>query len=47
MSELINRIDNNKVSQKYNISIDKINMIKDNLVNGIIDPRDNLDKTKK
>lgn len=31
MSELINRIDNNKVSQKYNISIDKINMIKDNL----------------
>ena len=46
MSELINRIDNNKVSQKYNISIDKINMIKDNLVNGIIDPRDNLEQIK-
>ena len=46
MSELINRIDNSKVSQKYNISIDKINMIKDNLVNGIIDPRDNLEQIK-
>ncbi len=46
MSELINRIDNNKVFQKYNISIDKINMIKDNLVNGIIDPRDNLEQIK-
>lgn len=46
MSELINRIDNNKVSQKYNINIDKINMIKDNLVNGIIDPRDNLEQIK-
>lgn len=46
MSELINRIDNNKVSQKYNISVDKINMIKDNLVNGIIDPRDNLEQIK-
>lgn len=46
MSELIYRIDNNKVSQKYNISIDKINMIKDNLVNGIIDPRDNLEQIK-
>lgn len=46
MSELINRIDNNKVSQKYNLSIDKINMIKDNLVNGIIDPRDNLEQIK-
>ena len=46
MSELINRIDNNKVSQKYNISIYKINMIKDNLVNGIIDPRDNLEQIK-
>ena len=42
----IDRIDNNKVSQKYNISIDKINMIKDNLVNGIIDPRDNLEQIK-
>ena len=46
MSELINRIDNNKVSQKYNISVDKINMIKDNLVNCIIDPRDNLEQIK-
>ncbi len=40
--EQLNKIEENKLSQEYNISLDKIKMLKDNLVNGIIDPRDEI-----
>ena len=39
MAELLNNIND---YQKYNISVDKWDMIKRNLVNGIIDPRDEI-----
>lgn len=41
---LLDKIDDQKIIDKYNISKDKLNMIKDNLINGIIDPRKELNK---
>ena len=44
--EILSKINDEEVSQKYNISIDKLNMIKDNLINGVIDPRDEVKKVR-
>lgn len=44
IKESLNNVDNNKVINTYNISLDKIETIKDNLINGIIDPRDEIEK---
>lgn len=44
--EILNKIDDKIITEKYNISLDKLNMIKDNLINGIIDPRNEIKKVK-
>lgn len=44
--EILNNIDDKIITEKYNISLDKLNMIKDNLINGIIDPRNEIKKVK-
>ncbi len=44
MEELLNNIDNKIIKEKYNISNDKVEFIKNNLVNGIIDPREEMPK---
>lgn len=42
ISNKINSIKINEITNKYNISEDKWEMIKNNLVNGVIDPRDEV-----
>ena len=42
MENKLNSIKDNDVINKYNISIEKWEMIKNNLVNGVIDPRDEI-----
>lgn len=42
MENKLNSIKDNDVINKYNISIEKWKMIKNNLVNGVIDPRDEI-----
>lgn len=46
MTDLISTINDDEVVKKYNITFEKLNMIKDNLINGIIDPRDSLEQVK-
>lgn len=46
MTDLISAINDDEVVKKYNITFEKLNMIKDNLINGIIDPRDSLEQVK-
>jgi len=46
MKSLLDKINEKEVLKKYNITEDKLNMIKDNLINGVIDPRDNLEQVK-
>lgn len=43
---ILDSVNDNEIIKKYDISIDKLNMIKDNLINGIIDPRDEVKKVK-
>lgn len=45
MLKLIDKIDNNVIN-KYHITQDKWDMIKNNLVNGVIDPRDEIPQMK-
>lgn len=42
MQEKIAKLNDKKVLEKYNISEEKWQLIKDNLVNGVIDPRDEI-----
>ena len=42
MKERIDALNKNEVMNKYNISEEKWDLIKDNLVNGVIDPRDEV-----
>ena len=42
MNKCLKNVNNDEVTNKYNISIDKWEMIKNNLVNGVIDPRDEI-----
>ena len=44
--EILSKLNDEEVSQKYNISIDKLNMIKENLISGVIDPRDEVKKVR-
>lgn len=44
--KILDKIDDDEIINKYNISLDKLNMIKDNLINGIIDPRNEVKKVK-
>ena len=44
--EILDKINDDEIINKYNISLDKLNMIKDNLINGIIDPRNEIKKVK-
>ncbi len=46
MTDLLSTINDDEVVKKYNITFEKLNMIKDNLINGIIDPRDSLEQVK-
>lgn len=38
----LGKINNQEVIKKYNITLDKLEMIKNNLINGVIDPRDEV-----
>ena len=42
MQENIARLKDKEILEKYNISLEKWQLIKDNLVNGVIDPRDEI-----
>ena len=44
--EILDNIDDSKIINKYNITSDKLAMIKDNLINGVIDPRNEIKKVK-
>ena len=44
--EILDKVNDNELINKYNISLDKLNMIKENLINGIIDPRSEIKKVK-
>ena len=44
--EILSKLNDEEVSRKYNISIDKLNMIKENLISGVIDPRDEVKKVR-
>ncbi len=44
MEQKTSAINDSDVTGKYQISLDKWNMIKNNLVNGVIDPRDEIKK---
>ena len=44
--EILNSVDNNQIISKYGISEDKLNTIKDNLINGVIDPRSEIKKVQ-
>lgn len=39
---ILDRINEKECTTKYGISVDKLNMIKENLINGIIDPRSEI-----
>lgn len=41
---ILSKINDNEIINKYSISADKLNMIKENLISGIIDPRDDIKK---
>ena len=43
---ILDKVNDNEVIKKYNISKDKLDMIKDNLINGIIDPRNEIKKVQ-
>ena len=42
--EILDKINDKDIISKYNISQDKLDMIKENLINGIIDPRSEIKK---
>ena len=42
MEERLNKLNDNDIVSKYDISLDKWDTIKNNLVNGVIDPRDEI-----
>lgn len=42
MEEDLKKLNNQEIVTKYNISLDKLEMIKNNLINGVIDPRDEI-----
>ncbi|MEG1506255.1 MAG: Tex family protein [Bacilli bacterium] len=42
MEESLNKLDSKEIISKFNISLEKFMMIKNNLINGVIDPRDEL-----
>lgn len=42
--EILDKINDKEILSKYNISEEKLSMIKDNLINGIIDPRSEIKK---
>lgn len=42
MADKIAMLDSNKIMEKYNISLEKWDLIKTNLVSGVIDPRDEV-----
>ena len=42
MEEALKKLNNQEIVTKYNISLDKLEMIKNNLINGVIDPRDEI-----
>ena len=42
MEEALKKLNNQEIITKYNISLDKLEMIKNNLINGVIDPRDEI-----
>ena len=42
--DILDNINNDDICNKYNISENKLEMIKDNLINGIIDPRSEIPK---
>lgn len=44
--EILNSINDEEIINKYNISREKLDMIKDNLINGVIDPRSDVKKVK-
>ncbi len=44
IKEEIKKIDYEKIKRTYNISLEKLEMIKTNLSKGVIDPRDNIKK---
>lgn len=44
MASLLNDLKEREIINKYNISLDKFNTIKSNLINGVIDPRDEIKK---
>lgn len=44
--EILNNIDDKQITTKYSISEDKLNTIKDNLINGVIDPRSEIKKVQ-
>ena len=41
---ILDKVNDEEIIKKYNISSDKLSMIKDNLINGIIDPRSEIKK---
>ena len=42
--EILDKINDNEIISKYNISKDKLDTIKNNLINGVIDPRSEIKK---
>ena len=42
--DILSKVNDNELVSKYNISLEKLSMIKDNLINGIIDPRSEIKK---
>ena len=44
--ELLSKINDKEITNKYNISLDKLNTIKENLINGVIDPRSEIKKVQ-
>ncbi len=44
--EILSKINDKEIISKYNISLDKLNTIKENLINGVIDPRSEIKKVQ-
>ena len=42
MDSILNKINTNNVTKNYNISVDKWDMLKNYLIHGVLDPRDDL-----
>ena len=40
----LNKLNNQQICDNYNVSLDKWEMLKNNLINGVIDPRDEIDQ---